>query len=355
MRTFHYVPILKSRAGETRALHWVRGRVRPNLLPIWELVPGSSPENSQPIRDASQLTEAWGAEQRVLVDHTHISARFGTAEAMIHARWFYEKCLGRTRAIPVLRRANGPELNQALLARVDKMEGCAIRVASNDVLRGTHLLPFLEETLATAGLTARAVDLIVDFGVVASATSELEIAEAAYRLARIPALQEWRTFAITAGAFPENLTKFCPGKVERTPRADWNLWQQIVATRALPRNPDFGDYAVQHPDLPPPVKGPRRASPSLRYTVDNYWLVVRGKREKGQVARPSQFRDRCLQLVGEREFAGQWLCEGDEAIARCAAGSVSNGDQSFWRAVATDHHITLVWDRLADLAASQAA
>jgi hypothetical protein len=291
----------------------------------------------------------------VLVDHGHIASRLGAIEATLHAQWFYEKCFGKIRAIPVLRRENAPEVNQMLLDRVDPIEGCSIRISAIDLLKGDTQLPFIDAVLSKPGLSPRMTDLIVDFGAVTTAKSEIEIAEAAFRISQIPALHEWRTFAVAAGAFPENLTKFSPGMIERTPRMDWNLWQQIVATGVLSRRPDFGDYAVQHPDLPPPLKGPRPASPSLRYTVDDHWLVVRGKREKGQVARPSQFRDRCLQLVGQKEFAGQWLCEGDEAIARCAAGSVSNGDQSFWRAVATDHHITLVWDRLADIADSRAA
>lgn len=353
MPTFHYSPILKAKTGEIRALQWLRGRVRPNLMPIWELLPKLHNES---FRDALQLAECWGTEHRILVDHGHIAARDGELEAAHHVRSFFEFCSGRARAIPVLRPSNGIELNVALLSQVQGNEGCAFRIPANEILRSySAVLSLIALAFQRVRVCPSSIDLIVDFGALPENVSELQIAETARGLANIPALREWRTFVVAAGAFPVDLKNFVPGTVQRTPRADWDLWRQLVRSGLLPRTPEFGDYAVQHPNLPPTIDGPVRASPSLRYTADDYWLVVRGKRDKGQPARPSQFRDRCIQLVERAEFAGQFLCDGDEAIARCAAGSVSNGDQSFWRAVATDHHITLVWDRLMDIAASQAA
>lgn len=354
MRRFTYLPILKAKQGELRALSWLRGRVRPNVLPLWELLPPDPMAKTMRGADPKLLDDAW--PHRMLVDHRHLAACWGEHETIVHAFRFYASGLARCRAIPVLHADTSNELRRVLIqiARA-RGDGLGLRLTSDDLIDTSRLEALLSELLTTFELSPASIDLIVDLAAISYPIPDRAVIELASNLARVPLLRSWRTFVLAGGSFPESLAKFAPGHIARIPRVEWNLWDQLREAGVLSRMPEFGDYAVQNPNLPPPGGRPRWASPSLRYTANRQWLIVRGNRHKGAPVLSSQFRDRCLALVAENEFAGQFLCDGDEAIARCAAGTVESGDQSYWRAVATDHHITLVWDQLAELADSQAA
>ena len=64
-------------------------------------------------------------------------------------------------------------------------------------------------------------------------------------------------------------------------------------------------------------------------------------------------RDHCSVIVGDPqfEFRGSGFSSGDEYIAGCANGSRGVSNQTRWKEVGINHHITMVVRDLANLGA----
>ncbi len=349
MSTVRYFPILKSKTGERLALEWLRGRVRAGITPVWELVvpAGPKPDVGAFVRgQAFELAEVWSGG-RILVD----GALLGPDEAAAGAlREFFQLARGRLQAVPVYSAKLGAAARAAVTsAAASGGCGLAVRVRPADFRASPGLAVMLETACREAGVGPAQTDLIVDLGAIAQALPDEAVDQTAAAIARIPYLQQWRSFAVASGAFPQNLTRYEPG-IHRIARHDWDLWLRLCAPGMLPRRPDYSDYGVHHPELPPQIPG-RAGSPSLRFTAPHQFVAVRGRRKAGQTARPEQFRERCRELLKENGLVDRFFSEGDERIVRCAGGTLSNGAQSHWRGVSTEHHLTQVWDQLASLAA----
>lgn len=109
------------------------------------------------------------------------------------------------------------------------------------------------------------------------------------------------------------------------------------------RRPTFGDYAISSPEL---VTGDmRRLKPAatVRLAVDDAWIIAKGGASRGNHA---QFKALCSQIIANSPLA-EGLSAGGDYIRLCAEGKVSTGNQTTWRWVGTNHHLTKV---LADLA-----
>jgi hypothetical protein len=191
------------------------------------------------------------------------------------------------------------------------------------------------------------MDLILDFkGFDAGQAPAIEIAAAA-GLAALPRVDDWRSVTLAGGAFPLNLSGLSGEAL--IPRADWEVWRSTISARSEEdvRLPSFGDYAVQHPE--PDEIDPRlmKMSAAIRYATPSDWLVLKGRNVQDYGW--EQFHDLSADLVGRSEFRGPDFCAGDQTIQACAQRETGTGNAMTWRKIATNHHIAVVVDQLANL------
>lgn len=131
---------------------------------------------------------------------------------------------------------------------------------------------------------------------------------------------------------------------------------QIIAalTEDLSKNApyqlDYADFSSVHPDLTdPPGYVMARATVSVRYAVDDYWIVLKGKPTSGKTGQPmaTQYRAHAKTLVADPEFAGLKVgCLGDDRIQKIAGGAPGGGSRSVWAGLLANRHLSLVADRL---------
>jgi hypothetical protein len=90
-----------------------------------------------------------------------------------------------------------------------------------------------------------------------------------------------------------------------------------------------------------------RVSASIRYTCDDYWLIVRGKwlRKFGF----GQYHNMCANLIRRPEYSGAAFCWGDNYINDCAIQSVGTGSATTWRKVGNNHHFHKVIAQISSL------
>ncbi len=157
-----------------------------------------------------------------------------------------------------------------------------------------------------------------------------------------PNLDRWRRLVLIGTSFPSTMAIVGLG-ASIIPRSEWSMYKMLASRLAQlgVRVPCFGDYAINHPEVPTIDMRIVKPSASIRYTVDDGWLLVKGKnvRDNGF----DQYRDLCSMVVGAKKYYRGWkFSKGDEYIYKCSQGQASTGNLTTWRWVGTNHHLEMV-------------
>ncbi|TSD06297.1 MAG: hypothetical protein Greene07147_156 [Parcubacteria group bacterium Greene0714_7] len=194
-------------------------------------------------------------------------------------------------------------------------------------------------------------DLLVDLRVI---EKETDITEIVRQLTQLPDLKKWRSFIVSGGVFPKDLSAFTAGEVHPLERLDWKLWK-AVREAGLIRMPFFSDYTIQHPFYEYVAA---IGSASIRYTADDKWWIFRGKipglinrktKEKGPGR--EQYIGHAQTLIKRDFYKKKEYSFGDGEIARIAApGNEKPGSPTTWLTIGINHHLTLVARQASNLA-----
>lgn len=350
----HYVPILKGKEGEFKALGELYLADKAAITPLIEVVPVPwDYAEEQPSRSVEahleplgrKLHTAWGDERPLFVD---LGLLGEDAAGGLHPLEFVLNATRATgvRVIPVtgLDR-DAPTQTAVRNAAAQDGEGVCIRLRPIDVAQGNlgAQLPALLETLQ---VLPGDVDLILDYHAVALGHGPLLPVLMQAHIGLLPNLSSWRTLTVAATAFPQDLTDFGPASTSTIERVEWEVWSNL---RGLPlhRIPAFGDYAISHPEMNEMDPRMLRMSAAIRYTIPGEWLVLKGRNVRDHGF--AQFHTLSSTLVNRVEYAGQNFSWGDDYIWKCAHHQCGPGNATTWRQVGTNHHMTCVTTQIANL------
>ncbi len=344
-----YVPILKGRRGEMDALGKVRMRTRRAMVPLVEVTPRDESEDVAAItricdQTVERLARAYG--HPLMLDGGHFDLRqdLGGGVGVVGLLAERARAAGLV-AQPVLR-LDDPDTarRDAGAAHAVDDRGLTVRLIGEDLEEDPDDLDAaLQDLLGDTGTGRERVDLLLDLGPVEGDVAVRGGARLVLSLLRtLPEVTDWRTVTVAAGAFPVDLSQFTPNTIGERPRYDAQLFDQ-VRRRRLPRQPDYGDYAVAHPTLT--LGGAYSPPPQLRYTASEHWLVLKGHKRDPLAHR--QFHQICERIAAHPEFAGTPVGWADEKIARHSSEGPGNG--TTWRTVGTAHHLDYVTLRLTTL------
>lgn len=340
-----YFPILKGKKGEFSALRELNEEQRSAITPLIEVPPGADPSAI-----VANIAENWSADLPIMVDFHLIDAdiepdpdgAFDTEsnlQAAFTASKEHSLCL-----IPVAG-ITGADVNGIAAIHASHSCGVCLRLRSYDFEDG-NVTTRVHDWIQALGLQQNEVDLLVDLGAINQEQNAIYIMAIAGMLSMLSSIDA-RRFILSSSAFPENLSGISRDSIARVPRADWLLWNTVIDRISAPqRIPSYSDYAISHPELP--NIDPRLMNPSagIRYTIDENWLVVKGRGLRSE-AGFAQFRDLSRQLMEQPEFNGLENCWGDTFISECAHGG-KTGNLTTWRKVGTNRHLCKVIDQLAN-------
>lgn len=356
----NYLPFLKGKSGEFKALAQLSVDQRQALTPLID-VPPEKVEFFQEgivIRTvdealkgyATKLAEAWGS-----VDHCYVDiAGFDPDLRLDDGRhpltaFFADAKEASLAAIPVtgLDR-DGPQLEAIEGIYKAWRLGVAVRLRRPELSDPDRLAEVLPKFLRLLGQEPRQVDLLLDFGeLLMSEVQTIEI-EARAAIEALPSLRDWRSLVLCTGAFPAELSRFIKTQASgKRPRRDWSLWQRLASSNdALPRVPSFGDCGVAGADWGSPFN-PLEMNPSCKiiYATDEEWVIVKGRsiRDFGG----DQYRGLAAKMMAREEFLKAGHCPAEKKIIDCAAGRGGTGNLEQWVTAATRHHIEVVTQQLA--------
>lgn len=341
----HYVPVLRAKAAEWKALSNLDLSIRRGLTPILELPPSAfapGTKKGQPVSknpnevvgDFLAKASAAASQHPVFLDFSLVGGSYPGGSDALWATLAARAVEFTDLTIPVIPLSGSGIVRAEARNLLDKLRrGCCLRVSGADVARGL-LHVELPAILAALGISAENVDLVIDLS-----TCPTQQSHAALRT-QIPFLAKWRTWTVIAGVFPVDLTEFSASQqVHYHPRIEWTHFLSEIAAGGNARRPTFGDFTTQHGRyLPSPAIA---GSASLRYALSDRWLILRG--EKPDVAKNggySQMYGHARLLQRMPEFYGAGFSWGDDVIDQCAP-PIPTGNAGQWLAVGICHHMTV--------------
>jgi len=327
-----YVPLLRSKAGEAVALRDLDQAATDRIFPVIHL-----PEKPTS-RFASKFADAWRNRPIALDGRFHFDTVGG---AGTFSSLFAALGAAGVPVIPSIPLSAPGGYVQAARSMIGRYgPGLVVKAAPEEV-------GALAARTADHGWRPEDIDLVVDAGEITPGSVAGVADYLRYVLTqKLPHPDRWRSIALASAAAPRDLSALPFGRSELR-RSDWHLWSAVA--EAVPFALDYGDYAHANPDLTePPGPAMGRATVSVKYAIDDAWVVLKGRPTAGPSGRKMelQYRGHATKLLDEPAFGGLRGCVADQHIRAIANGTTNAGSRVTWAGIMVNRHLWLVADRL---------
>ena len=354
----YYVPLLRWRMGEYQALEKLCDFSKSRTVPLIEVLPPDYDfelrrpkkhidEQLKPF--AKQIEKRWGGRP-ALIDMVQIPNETRMPDGRHPLTYLFDetRALGMLH-VPVTALDRDAAYQQSVsVIHATDARGAGLRCTLAEVL-DPDFDNNIQTLLDRIGVKMAVLDIFLDLKCPAFDPQDGLVAILTAALSKSGILAAARSVTLLSTSFPDSLANL-KLPLEFLPRREWMLYKALVA--ALPANqrrPGFGDYAIAAVTFAQGDMRFMRGSPNVRYTVDDGWLVAKAKRLK--TGANQAYPGLCGSIVDSGHFLGADFSEGDKYIDGCRAGTAKLGNQTTWKWVATNHHITKVVADLARLSA----
>lgn len=344
----HYVPVLKVKRGEKTALRSLSVDAQQRITPLLEIVERKADKSVDEHLNTAfdKLADSARPYSRTFLDAREIAPDGPAAAAEVFRRAVADGIV----FAPVTGISRSVDIGAALDHRT---HGLVLRLTREEFEAG-GLAADLPAFMNRHSLTPEEIDLVIDLGPVDDMITDGVVALTNAFLADVPNHTLWRTFTVSACAFPASMGSVDPRSHQLVERVDWLAWRNNLHSQrdTLPRLPTFSDCAIQHTRG---VEGfdPRimPISASVRYTQFDNWLLLKGESTRITPA-STQFPGLATLLVYgglQPHFAGEAHCDGCASMKASADGAGRLGSPEVWRRLGTIHHLTTAVEQLDSL------
>jgi len=358
----HYVPILRWKAAEKEALEQSTSKEKESMTPLLEILmpqPKNPKKGDRAKSPAELLTESletlketlpkipqeilkyWGKLPAFIdLSLVDVSLRAGGMKQIVTGA----ETIGIPLTPVIGLSSDTKTQNVAFELAKSKERGLCLRLFRPDLIDSAALTQKIKAFLTASALSEKNIDLLIDLK-----NTDEECLKLTELCARIPNILKWRTFTVASGAFPPDLTNLSVD-LHFKDRTDWNAWFD-QRQKNLPRKPSFADYTIQHPIYKDPVRG-SNPSASIRYTLKNQWLIMRGQALRGKNTKGHAQYPAVARLVSEREeFFGEKFSFGDKYIAEKGKDlkSKKTGTPRTWLRAGINHHLACTVSQISSL------
>jgi len=361
----HYIPILKWKHAERRALkeledqekEWITPLIQPVMPLSAKLKNGSEPKEredqlqelitafkSSGLKIAEEVVDNWGSRP-IFIDLSLLYTSQLRIEMLPQILQQGED-LGAF-LIPVINLSSDPDYIKIVSElSMQYKKGLCVRLVRADLIDAETLTQNIKNLFTAYHLSPKEMDLLLDLNI--TNEQDPEYHQLLSLSQTIPYLKDWRTFILASGSFPIDLTRCTIGE-NYIPRSDWRKWLEYFQTNQLIRNPSFADYTIRHP-IYKEANQFFSPSASIVYTLTNDWLVMRG--EKGK---PKQYLAHAQLLSQDQKFApifrGSSFSYGDKYIVEKGEDLTSEktGNATTWITAGVNHHLANTVDQIANL------
>ncbi|WP_337102001.1 beta family protein [Paenibacillus sp. YIM B09110] len=350
-----YVPVLKWKQGEQKALEALSSTVKEYVLPLLEIAPIDWDfENDVPKKSIDEhllkigetLTRSWGSHAPIFIDLEHIDATDRLSSGQHPLNFVLQEARTRDiRVIPV----TSPQRDTAYQAEIiaahqQDQNGICIRLKDDDF---GDLHNNINRLLTQLAVNPNEVDLVLDYEYANPNDQTRTTLFITGIINSLPYLPDWRRVILCGTSFPTDLSSVSSNSIDQIERTEWLIWKRLIRSGAIARNPIFGDYVISNPA--PFEADPRfiNMSANIRYTGDDKFIIFKGRMIKRYGG--NQYYQLAAQVVAHPEYSGSSFSAGDHYIQEVANNNDGPGNATNWRKAGTNHHITYVVNELSTL------
>ena len=355
----YYLPILKARRGELKALSQLHASTKGSLTPLIDIPRKDlDKENGSAIKNLeSHIAEvvkkirlAWGNEFPFYID-THdidLSERISNGTHPMNYLMNHLRNLG-LKAIPTTDLARDESYHFAIAKEIAKdQRGNLIRIYEEDMININELHSNLTNMLKILRQTPEDTHILLDFKSILGKEPYEIVSIAIDIINELPNVTRWRSLSMAASGMPQTLSeKVKPGERGIIKRTEFEAFKTVLLNgNKLKRTPNFGDYAIVHPTHRPYKQQAISIAPSIRYTTSEEWLILRGVSTKKHPKKMGQYHELSEELIKHPEFQGSDFCYGDREITRISNNIGSPGIPNIWVGIGCNHHMTYIVQQL---------
>jgi hypothetical protein len=359
----HYVPILKWKRAEQKALGALSDKQKRYITPVIQFVMPKADSSVSVEKQFDYVIDKFRERMPELA--TQILKFWGSSPVFVDFSLLYTpalkiECLNAVMAsahqlglhvIPVLHLDDDPELKKAIRSSAKKYSsGICLRLVPHDLADIVALNKGIKTFVGWSGLLESDIDLLVDTKEVEGNNTYAAHAKASQQIADLP---KWRTFIFASGAFPSDLMKYKIDEENLVPRLDWKYWLAQIGGDGKGRKPTFSDYAIQHPIYKESAQF-FHPTTSIRYALKNEWLIMKGRKQKFEL----YLANAKLLAEDPSRFFGSGFSFGDKYIAEKAEhypvyikdkSVKGTGSTESWLTAGINHHLVLTAHQIANL------
>lgn len=368
--TKHYIPILKWKPAEKKALEFLGAERKKYITPIIQLVmpkPKKVKNGEKEKTTEEQFNEVIEIFQdKIEKIPEEILKYWGNTPIFIDVNLLYTPALQietlnkllkiavklNMSITPVVDISCNQKIKNAICPLVRQLgNGLCLRLVGSDFDDPKRLHKDIEAFLSQNKLTENKIDLLIDIQEIYKNNDKyhhfIDLSQ------KITNLLNWRTYIFASGSFPINLTEFkMDAEEHRVPRFEWKNWVDLLKTKKLQRTPSFADYTIQYP-IYEEASQFRLPSPSIKYTLNDDWLILRGK--KGHF---EHYLANAKLLSDHPNFFGEDFSAGDKFIVEKGEhlhkylknqNIGGTGNATTWLAAGINHHLTCTANQIANL------
>lgn len=336
-----YVPILKWKRGEQFALLNLKDSDKAKMTPMFSVVSETEPK---PFID--KILRFWGNKYPIYVGfHQNVfdDTSIKTEDLMLSTLKL--SIANKIKVIPAVCSNNTREYFEMIKSNLKLLtNGMVIHIKPTDYKTYDTLI---DEIINNTGISKRDTDLIIDlYRINASFDMDLYYNIVSGIINNLSG-EGYRRIIFSASSFPDSLAGTKQNSISEIPRIEWNIWRRLKKEV----NIDFGDYASDDP-LDISLSDGATIIPTVRYTKENQWYIIRGSYNPSSPRDYQQFHKLCKMLVSRRDiYCGKTHCWGDEKIHECAANTCvgvgcNHGNLETWVKIGINHHLTFTMNQV---------
>ncbi|MFG3593244.1 hypothetical protein [Bradyrhizobium sp. RDI18] len=325
--------MLKTKSGEAAALLQLPTNQRDRIAPVFHV--GERP----PATFVSRMATAWSGRRCFLDGAFNYNVTGGSGD---FDRMFRSLGAAGVPVVPVIEVGAVAGYNRAAIAHVGRSgagPGLMLKCTPSQLPGAAAYAQQLNQAPTN-------IDLLIDAGHIAEFDPVSFAGYVGHILqASVPGTP-WRSVTLASSSAPKDFGQLGPGTTV-VPRNDWLCWRNLPQGGAPI---DFADFGISHRDLTePPGMAMAGATVSVRYAIDDNWVMIKGRRTTGASGLPmgDQYRGHARTLVRRADFGGLPGCWADQRITTIANNpGTSAGGRPQWVEINANRHFALIVDRL---------
>lgn len=241
LRVKSYVPILKAKEGEMKAISSLGLTARSQITPHFDIPPMDWDRKknryartleSHLENKARKIQKTWGNDDLLFVDlefDSTIKASDGRNRLLCAYNLFSQTAMKIVYATHLDAEA---EYNLTLKDIVATEErGICVRIFRGQMVDGTKLKQRLGSLLSLVNCNPGETSLLLDFQFLPEPDLESCVSLAKRALTAISSFSEFRSVTLAGSSMPENLSGLEPDSITPIKRAELELWRRVTSDR----------------------------------------------------------------------------------------------------------------------------